>query len=90
MGAVTPSATKTYNLGSLNLTIATFANTTDSGDTWDSNIPDIVKVWANQTDAATTQAAIGCGATNSSDSITIYLGADDSAVDVFVLHGGGY
>ena len=90
MAAVTPSSVAQHSLGSLTLYIATFANTTDNGDTWDSGITDIVKTWANQADAPGTQTSTGAGSSHSSDVITIYLAEDNSAVEVFVLAGGGY
>lgn len=87
MAAVTPSSVKRYSMGANTLYVATFAATTDSGDTWDSNIPDIVETWANQTDASGTQTSIGCGSSHSGDTVTIYLAEDNSAVKVFVMSG---
>ena len=87
MAAVTPSTVTQANFGSLNVHIATFANTTDDGDTWVSGITDIVAVIPVQFDGVTTQASAGIGYTLSGTTITIVLGEDNTAVKLIVLSG---
>ena len=86
MAAVTPSTTQRESNGSLTLTIANFANTTDNGDTWASGIEGILSVMACQADASGVQAATGAGASYSGSTITLHIAEDNSAVTVWVLH----
>jgi hypothetical protein len=71
-------------MGDLTLHIANFADTTDDGDTWDSNIPGIISVMACQADTAGTATSTGSGASVSGDTITLHIGEDNSAVTVWV------
>jgi len=84
MAAVTPSTTYRENVGSLTLTIANFANTTDDADTWASGIEGIVSVMACQADTAGTAAATGSGASFSGSTITFHVGEDNSAITLHV------
>ena len=65
MAAVTPSTLQRENVGSLTLYIATFANTTDDGDTYASGLgTNVVGYWANGTDDPT-QGKEGIDVSNS-------------------------
>lgn len=85
MAAVTPSATYRESVGSLTLTIATFAATVDNGDTWASGIQGILGVWITGTDAPGTQTNIGSGASFSGATVTLRLAEDNSACTLFVV-----
>lgn len=85
MAAVTPSSVYKENAGSMTLHIATFAATTDNGDTWDSNIEHIVGYWINATDSPTSAASCGSSLSESSDTFTISLGENNRSVMVYVL-----
>ena len=85
MAAVTPTSVYKENAGSMTIHIATFANTTDNGDTWDSNISHIVGYWANATDDPTTTASVGVALAESSDTFTFGLGEANRSVMVYVL-----
>lgn len=87
MAAVTPTSVTQASFGSLAVHIATFANTTDDGDTWASAIEGIVAVIPVQFDGVTTQASAGIGYTLSGSTITIVLGEDNTAVKLLVLSG---
>ena len=87
MAAITPTSIKQVSVGSLKGVIADFANTADTNDTWASGIPDIVYVAATQEDASSTQGKIGCGASWSGSTITLYMGENDSAIRLLVLSG---
>jgi len=85
MAVVTPSTTYRESLGSLTLTIAKFASTTDTGDTWASAIEGIVAWWAIQTDAPGTQTNAGVAVAESSKTFTIYPDEDNQAITLFVV-----
>jgi hypothetical protein len=85
MAAVTPATLTQFSVGDLKGYYASFADTTDTGDTWASGIPGIVAVFASQGGAVTTQASAGAGASFSGSTVTIYLGEDDTAVNLLVL-----
>jgi hypothetical protein len=78
--AITPSTTYRESLGSLTLIIAKFANTLDTGDTWDSGIPGIVAHWAVATDVPGTQTNSGVAVSESSDTFTFSPDEDNQAV----------
>ena len=89
MAAVTPSSTYVESVGSLKLTIANFANTSDSADTWASGIPGILSVMACQADASATQTSIGAGASFSGSTVTLYAAEDNSAITLHVYSKSG-
>ncbi len=72
------------NIGSARLVIATFANTTDDGDTWVSGLTGIVAFWAQGTDDPT-QTKEGIDVTESSGTFTFHLGEDDRPLTLFVI-----
>lgn len=85
MAAVTPASLTQFSVGDLKGYYASFANTTDTGDTWASGIPGIVAVFASQGDAVGTQASAGAGASFSGSTVTMYLGEDNTVVNLLVL-----
>lgn len=85
MASVTPASVLQENLGSLRLVIATFANTTDDGDTWASAMNGIVKYWTQDTDDPTTQGSVGVAAGLSSGTFTFYPAEDNKSFDLFIL-----
>lgn len=85
MAAVTPTSVKTFSVGDLRGTLAVFANTTDTGDTWASGIPGIFALIPVVNDSVTTQASMGVGATWSGSTITLNIGEDNTAINLIVL-----
>lgn len=85
MAAVVPTSIKTFSVGDLKGTLALFAGTLDNGDTWASGIPAIFAVIPYVNDTVTTQASIGCGATFSGSTVTVYVGEDNTAINLIVL-----
>jgi hypothetical protein len=88
MASITPSTIKRESVGSLTLHIADFANTADNGDTWESGIQGVVGVMACQKDVAGTATSQGVGAavtTAATGVITLYIGEDNAAVQLWVL-----
>lgn len=88
MAAVTPSATYVENIGSMKLTIATFAATTDAGDTWASGLTEIVAYWAVSTGQSATKTTNGVGVAESSGTFTLYCEQDNIAITLFVISRG--
>ena len=85
MAAVTPSTLIRENVGSLTLHTATFANTTDDGDTWASGLgTNVVGYWANGTDDPT-QGKEGIDVSNSSGTFTFNTGEDNRGIMLYVL-----
>jgi hypothetical protein len=85
MAAVTPTSVKQENVGSLRLLIATFADTTDDGDTWASGLDGVVAFWTQDIDNPTTQANVGVAAGLSSGTFTFYPAEDNKNFYLFVL-----
>jgi len=85
MAVVTPDSIKTFSIGDLKGTLAVFANTLDTADTWASGIPGIFALIPVQNDSVTTQASTGVGATWSGSTVTFRLGEDNTAVNLIVL-----
>ena len=85
MASVTPTSVKIDSLGSLRLVVATFADTTDDGDTWASGLKGIYKYWIQDTDNPTTQGSVGVAATQSSGTFTFYPAEDNKSFELFVL-----
>ena len=72
------------NIGSARLVIATFANTTDDGDTWASGLSGIVAFWAQVTEDPT-QGKEGVNITESSGTFTFHLGEDNAPITLYVI-----
>ena len=85
MAAITPTSVYRESIGSLTLTIAEFAGTADTTDTWASGIESIVAHLAGVNDTTTTQASQGVGATRSGSTFTLYPGEDNTAISLWVL-----
>lgn len=85
MAAVTPATLTQFSIGDLKGHFATFANTTDTGDTWASGIPGIVGVMACQGDASGTQTSTGSGASFSGSTITLYTAENNTTINLIVL-----
>jgi hypothetical protein len=85
MAAVTPSSISRQNLGSVNLLICKFANTTDDADTWASGLSSVIDFWTCGTEDPTTQAHVGVDVSESSGTFTFYIGEDDKAFTLYVL-----
>lgn len=85
MAAVTPTSVKIDSLGSLRLVVATFANTTDDGDTWTHGMKGYYKHWIQDTDDPTTQASVGVAAAHASGIFTFYPAEDNKSFELFVL-----
>lgn len=85
MAAVTPSTVKIDSLGSLRLVVASFADTTDDGDTWASGLKGIYKWWAQDTDNPTTQGSVGVAVGQSAGTFTFYPAEDNKSFELFVL-----
>jgi hypothetical protein len=90
MAAVTPTTVTEVSVGNLKGTIAVFANTLDTSDTWASGIPNIVFLIPTQEDVAGTATSQGVGASFSGSTITFYIGEDNAAVRLLVLSGQAY
>lgn len=90
MAAVSPSSAVILDsAGSLKITTAAFAATTDDADTWASGIAGIVGVVCTQEDTAGTQAATGAGASFSGTTVTFHIGEDNSAIRLMVFSRSG-
>ena len=85
MGAVTPSSISRQNLGSVNLLICPFANTTDDNDTWESGLDSVIGFWATGTTEPSTQGDEGVDVSESSGTFTFYLGQDNKSFTLYVL-----
>lgn len=85
MAAVTPTSITRFSVGDLTGTLAVFAGTLDTADTWASGIPGIFALIPVQNDSNTTQASAGAGATWSGSTVTFVLGEDNTAVNLIVL-----
>ena len=85
MAAVVPTSVKEFSVGDLKGTLAVFAGTLDTADTWASGIPGIFALIPVQNDGNTTQASAGVGATWSGSTVTFVLGEDNTAVNLIVL-----
>ena len=92
MAAKTPETIIRENLGSLTLTIATFAgattlNSLDTSDTWASGIPNTVGFWAVGTDSPTTNTeGIDMNLTTvATGGFTFYTGSENRNAKVYVL-----
>ena len=84
MGAITPSSLKRESAGSCNLLIATFAATSDDGDTWASGLSSVKGYWANGTDDPT-QTSESIDVSYSAGTFTFNLGEDDRSFMLYVL-----
>lgn len=87
MAAVTPTAVKRENLGSLTLITAAFASP-NTGDTWASGVTSIFDYWYQIQTAPTTQASAGANITLSGSTFTIRPGEDGKAGKLFILARG--
>jgi len=83
--AVTPTLVLRENAGSTMLHIATFAGTTDDGDTYVSGISDVVGFWGNCTDDSTGATYNGVDISESSGTFTFNLGEDNRSLMLYVL-----
>jgi hypothetical protein len=85
MASVTPTTVIQGSLGDFRLVIATFADTTDDGDTWASGLKGYVRHWTNDTDDPTTQGSVGVAAAQSNGTFTFYPAEDNKSFDLFIL-----
>jgi hypothetical protein len=85
MAAVTPSTIIGTAFGDYHVTMAVFANTVDTGDTWASGLTGVVFWMASQADGNTTQASAGVGATHSAGTFTLVAGEDNTAIHLMVF-----
>ena len=84
MGAVTPSSISRQNLGSVNLLICPFANTTDNDDYWESGLSSVIGHWGSVTDDPT-QTKEGIAVSESSGKFTFRMSENDKAFTLYVL-----
>lgn len=90
MAAVTPSSTLiSGGIGDTSLLRATFADTTDDGDTWASGLGTrVVDYWAQEIDNPSTQASTGVAVVESSGTFTFHPAEDEKPFYLFVRISG--
>lgn len=87
MASVTPvSGTVRISggIGDTSVLRATFASTTDDGDTWASGLGTrVVDYWTQDLDNPSAQASVGVALSNSSGTFTFYPGEEDKSFYLF-------
>jgi len=90
MAVVTPSTTRVSGLfGDTSLLVASFANTTDDGDTWASGLGTrVVDYWTGDTDNPSALGSVGTAVTFSSGTFTFHPAEEDKPFYLFARISG--